>query len=89
MTDLSTTVDQPPDGEINTLKAELAAQAERANQAEGRLKAHILEHALERAATRGRAFNAAQVVSLLKPRSEVVPSTDKDGKPLDGEYTVP
>lgn len=88
MSDSPSTVEQPEDGEINKLKTELVSQIERANQAEGRLKANFLEHTLERAATRGGAFNAAQIVSLLRPRAEVVQATDKDGKPLDGEYDV-
>jgi hypothetical protein len=88
MSEISSTVEQPDDGDINKLKAELASQIERANQAEGRLKAHILDAALERAATRSRAFNAAQIGALLKPKAEVFQETDKDGKPRDGEYGV-
>jgi hypothetical protein len=88
MSDFQSTVDQAKDGELNTLNARLAAETERANKAEGRLRAHVLESALERAATRGRAFSTAQVTALLKPHGEVVQATDKDGRPLDGQFAV-
>ena len=80
--------DQQLSDGLDALKAELANQTERADRNEARLRQHLLESTLERVATRRGAFNAAQVVTILKQHSEVVQAKDKNGKPLDGEYEV-
>lgn len=80
--------DDQQSNELEALKAEVASQSERANRYETKLKEHFVESGLERAAVRGRAFNPAQVVSLLKPRAELVQATDKDGTPIEGEFDL-
>lgn len=74
--------------ENEALKADLASQTERANTFEAKLKEHLLDAGLERAAVRGRAFNPAQVVSLLKPNAELIQATDQDGRPIDGQFEL-
>jgi|GEM_PF-6833716 len=58
-------IDQPHAVQ-EALKEQLVVQSERAMRIEMRLKSHILETELERAAMRGNAYNAAQIVALLK-----------------------
>jgi hypothetical protein len=69
---------------VEQLEKRIAAAEEKARQWERRYKEATISHALKDAATAQGAFNADQVVKLLRGMTKLVETTDKKtGKPTD------
>lgn len=69
---------------VEQLDKRIAAAEEKARQWERRYKEATISHALKDAAAAQGAFNAEQVVALLRGMTKLVEITDKaTGKPAD------
>lgn len=79
--------DEQGDG-LDSLRTKLASETARADAAEAKAKSLRIDYDLEAAARSAKAFNPAQLVSLLRPKAALQPATGKDGELIEGEHNV-